>query len=930
MPALPEGTVTFLFTDIEGSTRMWEAHPEQMRPALARHDVLMRAAIDSSKGVVFKTVGDAFCAVFATASDALDAMLAAQRALDTEPWPEQTRIRARMALHTGAAELRDNDYFGPPLNRVARLLAAGHGGQALVSMVTQELIQDALPPACSLVSLGEHRLRDLARAEIIFQLHHPALPASFPDLRSLDAPGTPHNLPQQPTSFIGMEKAMSEVKSLLAKTRLLTVLGTGGCGKTRLSLQVAADVIDSYADGVWLVELEAISDPALVAQNVAQVLGVKEQAGTPLTQTLIAYLKSRRILLLLDNCEHLLAACAQFASTLLRACPNVSLLATSREPLGTGGEQTFRVPSLSMPALAASGRKQAVVLEDMPRYEAVQLFSARAVLVKADYQVTAQNADSLIQLCHRLDGIPLALELAAARTRSLPVEEINRRLHQRFRLLKGGDRAAPSRQQTLQAAIDWSYALLNAQEQSLLYRLSAFVGGWTLEAAQHIAADEDMEEWEVLDLLSSLVDKSLVVYEESNGEQSVQGRYRLLESIREYCAERLVEQGQEAALRERHRRYFLERAEEAEANLRGAEQAQRLQYLEAEHDNLRAALRGATEDTAQLRFVSALWRFWYIRGYLSEGRTWAEGVLARTDPQPTLLRARALHGAAVLAGYQGEQAVAQTLLEQSLALSRLLDDAKGVADALNIMGNLAMRQGDYARSRELYEQSLPMYRAVADADGAARSLTNLGIIACYENDYSAAHVYYNEVAALHRKSGNKMGLATLLQNLGWLAHRQQDYDQARALYAESIELKREIGNKEGIAVSVLNLADIGRIQEDYAVMWPLLAECLTLFDELGDPQSLAYVLETGAAALSAQGQAQSAARLFGFADKVRQASAAPMQPEDIAEYDARLTALRDTLGAQGYESAWNQGQAMTMEDAADCVLQNVTASKRPA
>ena len=929
MPHLPDGTVTFLFTDIEGSTRMWEAHPDQMRPALARHDTLLRGAINGNNGVVFKTMGDAFFAVFATATDALGAMLAAQIALHAEPWPDGARIRARMALHTGAAELRDQDYFGPPLNRAARLLTAGHGGQALVSMVTQELVRDTLPPDCLLHSLGEHRLRDLSRAETIFQLQHPALPALFPELRSLDVAGAPNNnLPQQLTSFIGMEKAMSEVKSLLAKTRLLTLLGTGGCGKTRLSLQVAADVIDSYPDGVWLVELGAISDAALVAQSTAQALGVKEQAGTPLTQTLIAHLKSRNILVLLDNCEHLLAACAQFASSLTRACPQVSLLATSREPLNTAGEQTFRVPSLSMPTLAASGRKQTFVLEEMPRYEAVQLFSARAALVKADYQVTAQNAPSLIQLCHRLDGIPLALELAAARTRSLPVEEINRRLHQRFRLLKGGDRAAPSRQQTLQAAIDWSYALLNAQEQSLLYRLSAFAGGWTLDAAHAVAGDEDMEEWEVLDLLSSLVDKSLVVYEEAEGEQSAGGRYRLLESIRQYCCERLAEQGQEAALLLRHRNYFLERAEEAEANLRGMEQTRWLRYLEAEHDNLRAAQSSATDDTTRLRFVSALWRFWYIRGYLSEGRTWTDGVLEQTDSAPTLLRARVLYGAGVLAGYQGEQAVAQALLEQSLALSRLLSDPGGMADALNIMGILAMRQGEYARSRGLYEESLALYRATNDPEGAARSLTNLGIIACYEDDYAAAHVFYNEVALLHRESGNKLGLATMLHNLGWLAQRQQDYDQARALNTESIELKREIGNKEGIAVSVLNLADIGRIQQDYAAMWPLLAECLMLFEELGDQQYVAFALEVGAAALAAQGEARSATRLFGFADKLRQASAAPMPPEDTAEYNARLAAARDTLGDAGYQAAWEQGQVMTMEEAAACVLENVTASRR--
>ena len=922
MPNMPTGTVTFLFTDIEGSTRIWEAHPDQMRPALARHDALMREAIDSNNGVVFKTMGDAFYAVFATASEALTAVCVAQTALHAEPWPEPLQIRVRMALHSGVAELRDNDYFGQPLNRVARLLAAGHGGQALVSTVTQELVQDTLPSACSLVSMGEHRLRDLARPETIYQLQHPALPSSFPPLKSLNAPDLPNNLPQMLTSFIGMEKAITEVKGLLEKTRLLTLLGMGGCGKTRLSLQVSAEVMENYPDGVWLVELGPLLDGALVAQSVAQVLGIKEQMGTPLEQTVAAFLKAKHILLLLDNCEHLLAACAQFASALMRACPYVSLLATSREPLGISGERIFRVPSLSMP-----DRKQAVALEELPRYEAVHLFIERAALVKADFQVTTLNASPLIELCHHVDGIPLAIELAAARIRSLSVEEINRRLYQRFRLLKGGDRAAPSRQQTLQAAIDWSYDLLDAQEQSLLCRLSAFVGGWTLEAAHAVCADKDMEEWEVLDLLTSLVDKSLVVHEEQHEEQSVEGRYRLLETIREYCCERLGERREDLDIRERHCRYFLERAEQAEAHLRGAEQAQWLNCLETEHDNLRAALIWAADDTAQLRFVTALWRFWYIRGYLSEGRSWTEGVLMRADPQPTILRARALHGAATLAGYQGDLAVAWSLLEQSLAISRLLNDSKGIADTLNTMGIMANRLGDYPRARALYEESLATCRAAENIGGIVRSLTNLGIIACYEDDYEAARIYYNEGAALNRKLNDKMGLATLLQNLGWLAQRQQDLDGAQALYMESIEIKREIGNKEGIALSTLNLADIKRIQGHYEAMWPLLAECLKIMQGLGDQQNVAYVLETGAAALIAQGKIRPAARLFGFAHKLRHEVAAPLRQEDVEEYNGHVTAMREALGEPAYQEAWNAGQAMTLEDASAYVLQKITVSE---
>ena len=499
---LPTGTVTFLFTDIEGSTRLWEQHPEGMRLALARHDTLLRQAIEANEGIVFKTIGDAFCAAFATAPNALSAALAAQCALHTEPWTEGLVLRVRMALHTGAAELRDNDYFGQPLNRTARLLAIGHGGQALVSAATQELTRDMLPPTVTLSEVGEHRLRGLSRPETVFQLIHPDLPAEFPPLKSLDNPQLSNNLPQQVTSFIGREKEIEAVKSLLDTTRLLTLTGSGGCGKTRLALQVAAELLENYPDGAWFVELASLSDPVLVLQNVAQALGVREEAGKLLLQSLTAALKGKGLLLVLDNCEHLLAACAQLVDTLLRASPGVRVLASSREGLGIAGETLYRIPSLSLPDL-----KQRATPASLTTYEAVRLFVERAMAALPAFAVTNQSAPALDQLCVRLDGIPLAIELAAARVRSLSVEDINSRLDHRFRLLTGGSRTALPRQQTLKALIDWSYDLLSDQEKTLLARLSVFAGGWTLAAAEKVYSGARVEDWEVLDLVSSLVDR---------------------------------------------------------------------------------------------------------------------------------------------------------------------------------------------------------------------------------------------------------------------------------------------------------------------------------------------------------------------------------------------------------------------------------------
>ena len=744
----PTGTVTFLFTDIEGSTKLWEAQPGAMQIALARHDALLRQDIENNNGIVFKTIGDAFCAAFTTAPEALSAALAAQQALHAKVWPSALSVRVRMALHTGTAELRDNDYFGQPLNRVARLLAIGHGGQVLISTVAQELVRDALPPGCSLHSLGEHRLRDLGRAEPVFQLLHPDLPSEFPPLKSLDNPDLPNNLPRQVTSFIGREKEIEACRSLLTKTRLLTFTGSGGSGKTRLALQVGAEVLEEYDDGVWLVELAALTDPGLLASTVAQALGIKEQAGQPMQQTLSDSLKSKSLLLLLDNCEHLLSACAQLTASLLRSCPQVKVLATSREALGIGGEQSYRVPSLTSPDL-----KQKATPESLSQYEAVQLFIDRACFHRLDFAVTNANASSLAQLCHRLDGIPLAIELAAARVRSLPVEEINTRLNHRFRLLTGGDRAALPRQQTLRALIDWSYDLLTVQEKLLLGRLSVFSGGWTLPAAEAVcvgesAFGESLEEWEVLDLLTSLADKSLVLSEERSGSAG----YRFLETVRQYGLDRLSDSGEIEAVRARHLGYFLSFVEEAEPHLRGAKQREWQERLEVEHENLRSALDWSmvaqhTEEC--LRLCGALWWFWAMRAYLSEGREWCSRVLGTAGAEErTVERAKVLHGLGALAYTQGDYGSAQAFYEESLTLQREIGNLWGIANSLNSLGNVSSAQGDYSAARALYEESLTLQREIGNRWGIANSLGAFARLAAKNRSSEQAAVSSEQAAVL--------------------------------------------------------------------------------------------------------------------------------------------------------------------------------------
>ena len=907
--------VTFLFTDIEGSTKLWEAHADEMQVALARHDALMREAIVGANGLVFKTVGDAFCAVFALASDAVAAALKVQMALEAEPWPEATRIKVRLALHTGAAASREGDYFGATLNRVARLLATGHGGQTLVSQATYDLVGDTLPAAVSLRDLGAHQLKDLARPEQVYQLQHPRLHGDFPPIKSLST--HPNNLPQQLTSFIGREKELVEIRSLLGKTRLLTLTGSGGSGKTRLSLQLGADSLEQFPDGAWLVELAPLADPGLAPQTVASELGVKEEPGKPILQTLTEHLKTRRLLLLLDNCEHMVAACAKVADTLMRQCPGVKILATSREALGIAGEQTYAVPALTLP-----NRKQAHTPASLSQYESVQLFSARALLVRADFRITNQNASAVASLCFQLDGIPLAIELAAARLRSLSVDEINGKLDQRFRLLTGGSRTALPRQQTLRSLIDWSYDLLNDSERLLLQRLSAFAGGWTLAAAEQVCAGEGVEDWEVLDLSTSLSDKSLVVAEQKN-ERS---RYRLLETVRQYAQERLVERGGSEALRERHRDYFLALAEEAEPKLISAERSEWMKVLDEEHENLQAGLDWSVVEagsSAGLRLCGALTRFWQMRGFLAEGREWCARVLkkpAGVERAPE--RAKALNAAGLLAFAHSDYPEARSRFEESLAIRRQLDDRRGTAATLNNLGNVALEQGDFATARVLYEESREIARDLGDRLSMVVALNSLGRVTYEQGEHSAARRLYEESLVIVRELGDRSLLGILLTNLGIVVSEQGDYDSATALQAEALAIHREAGNRIGVAITLSNIADRVAKQGDFRAAAALHKEGLMIQRELGDRRGIAYSMVGLAAGAAAFGNPLRAARMWGAAEQMREDVGSPLEPKDRPRYDRRLANARVAVGdGAAFDRAWQEGRALTLERAIELALE---------
>ena len=623
LKSLPTGTVTFLFTDIEGSTERWERDSKAMSAAVARHDALLRAAIESHGGYVFKTVGDAFCSVFQDAREALTSALDGQRALAETDFAAVGGLKVRMALHTGFADERDGDYFGSTVNRTARLLDIGHGGQVLVSDVTADLVRDALPKTAALHELGAHRLKDLTAPEHVHQLVASGLTAKFPLLRSLDT--LRNNLPQQLTSLIGRDQEVAQIAELLDEHRSITLTGVGGVGKTRLALQAGAELADRFEDGVWFIDLALLADSDLIAGAIAALFGVRESPGQSSLEAIGHALKPKRMLLILDDCEHVIAVAAKVAEALLRTCPQVRILATSREPLHIQGERIVPVSTLSTPE-STEGLTVARALE----HAAVALFVQRAAASDSRFSLTDANVAGVGEISRRLDGIPLALELAAARVRALGVSHLSEHLAQRFRLLTGGGRTAPARHQTLRAAIDWSYNLLSEAERLLFCRLGIFAGGFDLEAATAVCAAKPIEEFEVVDLLSSLVDKSLVMPDFGH-----EMRYRLLESTRAYALERMEEEGVRESTCERHCRYFAEIAKKLCDALPTTNLNPWLARIRANLENYRAALEwalGRGRDSALgAELACGLETFWWHGGSEAEGRRWIKAALDHVD-----------------------------------------------------------------------------------------------------------------------------------------------------------------------------------------------------------------------------------------------------------------------------------------------------------
>jgi predicted ATPase/class 3 adenylate cyclase len=899
---LPTGTVTLLFTDIEGSTQHWEERPDEMSPALRRHDELLRAAIEAHGGHVFKTMGDQFCAAFFEASDAIAAAADAQHTLANEDWSAVGGLAVRMALHSGATDERDGDYFGPAVNRVARLLGIVHGGQIVASGATALLLRGLMPQRTELRDLGEHRLKDLIEPEHVWQLVAPGLRETFPPLASLGS--LPNNLPRQVTPLIGREDVLAEIEPLVVEHPLVTLVGTGGVGKTRLALQAGADLLDGLADGVWFVELAPLRDPSLVVNTIASTFGLREQANRSMFDVLVQYLRPRRLLLILDNCEHLIEEAACVADAILRAAPKVRIVATSREPLRIAAEHIYRVPSLASP----SGNS--LTAEGALRYGAVALFAERARAADAKFALTDETAPIVAEICRRLDGIALAIELAAARVRVMAPRQLAQKLDERFRVLTSGSRTALPRQQTMRALIDWSHDLLSEQEQRLFRRVAIFVGGWTLQAAEAVCTDGTLEAPDIIDLLSSLVEKSLVVAEVEQDST----RYRLIESTRAFALEKLEQSGEREALARRHAQWTGALGDRADEAWWTMPTAQFHAEFGPELENVRSAIDWAlSHDVVLAARVASGFSPIYRRVGDTEVRDRLEAVLERLDATTVpALAARAW--SALSSATAGSRRIEAA--QRAVELSKRCNEPALMVRSLSVLAAGLLKAGRTTEAQAIIDRALRISneRGLARSVFHASALNIAASIAPYCRRFDEALQLRAEALALATAIGNET-LATQIR-LNMADFEFEMGNPARALeLANAIEATEQgpsgkhnrciaLGNGAAYRIALGDLAG-ARVAALDALR---LARGAFLVTATIAMQHLATV-----ATLS--GDPRSGARLGGYVDAWYRSVGCEREPTEQRTYDILMTALHRQLGDGEIDALAAEGARLS-EDAA--------------
>ena len=897
-------TLTFLFTDIEGSTAMVQRLGDAWAGVLADHHRLIRAALAAHGGEEVVSQGDGVFAAFASPRACVDAVIQMQRALVSHAWSAGVRVRVRMGIHCGEASQTAAGLAGLEVHRAARIAAVAHGGQVVVSAAAAGLLRDSLPAGVGLEDLGLHRLKDLERAERVFQLLAEGLPTAFPPLRSLDNPTLCGNLPAQVSSFIGREVELAEVRRLVGRSRLVTLTGVGGAGKTRLGLQVASGLLEDAGDGVWFADLAPVGDPDLVAVTVADVLGVRLEPGRPVLGPLVEAVGQRSLLVLLDNCEHVIGACAKLADTLLRGCPNLALLATSREPLGIGGERVYRVPSLAIPA---DGDDAGTIWAS----EAVRLLADRAAAQGMPLGRDEPAAEVAGRICRRLDGIPLAVELAAARLRVMPAAELEARLDERFALLTGGSRAGLPRQQTLRAMVDWSWELLTDAERAVLARLSVFAGGFGLAAAEAVATGPDVPAGEVLGHLGALVDKSLVQFDDAGT-----GRYRLLETVRQYAVGQLdaLAPAAAGAARTAHRDHYLALAEAAAPQLVAADQAEWLDRLDAELGNLRAAIAFSVADpdpALGLRLAASLRVYWQVRGHAAEGADVLRALLEAPAAQgATLLRARALAAAANLLVQTDGYATAGDYCQEGLAIARAVGDEYLVADLLQIGAWPLLRRGQPNVALPLIESGLGLARRLQEPHLTGRLLSARSFALNVGGNPAGAARDAAESLRLFRQAGDRILVGATLGNLGNYELSVGDLDAARRHLAESVDIARALNARDGMAYWTFNLGLAEYLSDSPEAAEALFAETLEMAQRMGIKGLVGYGLIGVAMVGHGRADPGRSARLHGAADQALADLGETLEPLEGRLADLDRQRLRTAMGAEAFEAEYAAGRAL--------------------
>ncbi|HMS65912.1 MAG TPA: tetratricopeptide repeat protein [Ignavibacteria bacterium] len=901
---IPTGTVTFLFTDIVGSTKLAQRFPDKLQSILQKHNNVLTNSIESNGGFIFKKMGDAFFAGFHKPEDAIRAAYDAQK-LFLKERGKDSEVKVRMGIHTGEAEYFEDDYKGYlTLTKVQRIMSVANGGQILLTKSSVNSLNDNITEEIGFRHLGERRLKDLNNPEHIYQLVAKNLLSEFPPIKTLDVRIS--NLPYQTNTFIGRKNETKDINIRLKNFHLVTIVGPGGAGKSRFSQHIAAGFIDEFKDGVWWIDLSVLTNGAQLNQHVMNTLGIKEEGIKNLEITLTKYLSEMETVIVLDNCEHIVEECAAFVENLLSRCSNLKILATSREALKCKGESIYKLSSLSIPE-----QGEIISLNNSGQYESVELFVERATNVNPALKVTDENISDIGEICFKLDGIPLAIELAAARTKILSVEKIKERLNEKFRLLTGGSRTGFRRQQTLKATIDWSYDSLTATEKTLLKRLSVFAGSWTLEAAEEICHDKFLNQNDIMDLLQQLSEKSLINFQEHLE------RFNMLGLIRDYLNDCFTEEDETDAVENNYLKFYMNLSN-AEVNLKFSDR-ENIYKIESEYNNLLHAITLSVkknEFEKGLHIAAGLGNYWKIHGNMSEGMDRLNLLIQKTKDSSSLERAAGLYWYAYFLWRQGDLNKAKQLQLESLQICRELENKPGIRRSISNLSIINIGLGEYSHAEEFIKEIMSIAEKENNKLMLGSSLTNLGFLYFIKGEYEKSKQMYEKCLKLSLEGGNEIQIAISYINLAVLTRYQGDFTQSNIFSRLSLELSRKISDKKGISSSLLNIGHLNIASGNFKDAYMNLKESLNLTLELKDSLAIASVLIGFCGLFNLCDQNHTAVRLLGSIETSVISVGETLSRFEFPDYEKLTNELTLKLGAKEFNKYLSEGKKLSLEKAA--------------